>query len=73
MSDLKVIMQAKKKLYFIPVDQNEPPCPFMLKNDLRIMIGARATRRGYHPIEYNDENFRFFVPLDMCRPKLGER
>jgi hypothetical protein len=58
-------MQAKKKLYFMPANEDEPPMPFMLKNDLRVMIGVRTTRPGYHSIEHNDENFRFFVPVDM--------
>lgn len=68
MSDFRVVMQAKKSLYFMPLkDDDGPPMPFMIKNDLRIMQGIRTTQPGYHPIEHNDENFRFFVPVDMCK------
>lgn len=67
MANLVVVMQAKKSLYFMPLEGDGPPMPFMIKNDLRIMVGARTMRPGYHYIEHTDENFRFFVPMDMLR------
>lgn len=71
MTDFAVILQAKKRLYWMPLDGTDgSPMPFRLKGDLLVMRGARMTRPGYHPIEYNDENFRFFVPVDMLRPEM---
>lgn len=73
MSDFRVVMQAKKRLFWMPLDDTDgPPMPFRLKGDLLVMVGARTTRSGYHPIEYNDENFRFFVPIDMLKLNLGD-
>lgn len=70
MSEFVVVMQAKKKLYFMPLDDKNIPMPFMLKGDLRIMRGKEIARPGYYPIEHNEENFRFFVPVDMLKVKL---
>lgn len=72
MSNFVIIMQARKNLYFIPIDEKEPPMPFRLKGDLLKMVGARTNRAGYHPIEYSDENFRFFIPADMLQMKVAE-
>lgn len=70
MSTFVVIMQAKKSIYFMPLKEDEPPMPFMIKGQIRVMRGKMTTRSGYEPIEHNDENFRFFIPVDMTKGTL---
>lgn len=67
-SKLTIIMQAKKDLYFLCA--GKPPVLYMEKGSLRVMYGKVAGRTGYSYIEFNDENFRFFFPLDMMKPSL---
>ena len=68
MSNIVFVGQAKKSLYWIPVEGNEsPPMPFMVKGDLRILRGKEMIRTGFKPIKYSDDNFRIFIPIDMLR------
>lgn len=68
-----VILQAKRDLYFTTNGAHDSaPVLFMKKDELRVMRGARAHMPGYGYIEYDQDNFRFFLAADALKEQAGQ-